>query len=175
MTKKWMMLALMAIGFNTFCFSQTDYKSAIGGRLAPASYYDIVAFSFKTFISEAGALEFNVGGGSKSYHYTNDEYRPFSVSFSAGYQHHFNIPVEGLRWYIGGGLTGFNAFSDESVYEGFGFGFFPTGGIDYKFPNMGLNLSADLRPTIFFTRPDYYDSFNASTFGISARYAFGSR
>jgi len=37
-----------------------------------------------------------------------------------------------------------------------------------------LAVSADYRPTVFVTRPDYYDGFYASNFGVSARYTFGN-
>jgi hypothetical protein len=178
MIKRFCAVALLIMVMGTMAIAQSDesgYKSAIGVRLAPGSYYDFFALSYKTFINTPGALEFNVGVGSKAQYIGVDKYNPFGLSISASYQHHFNIPVEGLRWYIGGGLTGYNAFSSNGQVNGFGFGFFPTGGIDWKIPNIFLNLSADFRPTIFFTRPDYYDSFHTSEFGISARYTLGAR
>jgi hypothetical protein len=175
MMKKLLCMTLIATGISVAATAQGDYRSAIGIRIAPESYYDLFAFSYKTFVSNAGAFELNAGGGTKGYYYTNNRYRPFSLSVSAGYQHHFDIPVTGLKWFIGGGLTGYNAFSGEHRYKGFGFGFYPTGGIDYKFPSIPLNLTADYRPTIFFTRPDYYDSFHASNFGLAARYVIGGR
>ncbi len=67
-------------------FSQSEYKSAIGARLAPESYYDLFAFSYKTFVTDAGALEFNAGGGSRGHGYyignNYDRVRPFSLSVS---------------------------------------------------------------------------------------------
>ncbi|HRP33849.1 MAG TPA: hypothetical protein PKV73_18255 [Agriterribacter sp.] len=175
MIKRMLGITLIAMGISFAVSAQGDYERSIGIRIAPETYYDLFALSYKTFLSDAGAIEFNAGGGTKGYYYTNNRYHPFSLSVSGAYQHHFDIPVQGLKWFVGGGLTAYNAFSGEKRYRGFGFGFFPTGGADYKFPLIPLNLSVDYRPTIFFARPDYYDSFHASNFGISARYVIGGR
>lgn len=154
--------------------AQSDYQSAIGIRLSNG-YSDAVSGSYKTFVTEPGALEFNLGFRGRSY----GSFDWVTVAFSAAYQHHFEIkPVEGLRWYVGGGLTAFNSFSDNDAYKGFGLGIFPTGGIDYKFANIPLNLSADYRPTFSVVDPyddryGYkYDRFYGGNFGVSARYTF---
>ncbi|MFT4024308.1 MAG: hypothetical protein QM664_11050 [Flavihumibacter sp.] len=55
--------------------------------------------------------------------------------------------MPGLQWYIGGGVAAYNSFSNKDYYRGFGLGLFPTGGVDYKFGNIPLNVSADFRPT----------------------------
>lgn len=151
-----------------------DYKSAIGGRLG-TTYYDLLSFSYKTFITPQGAIEFNAGFGAK--HYDHD-YQTFTPSIAGTYQHHFDIkPVDGLKWYIGGGLVMYNTFADDKHdehgdYDGFGLGIYPTGGVDYTFSNIPLNLSADVRPTINLTGPSYYNSFYGN-FGIAARYTIG--
>lgn len=156
--------------------AQSDYQSAIGIRLSSA-YYDAVAASYKTFISDDGALEFNLGFRGHN-NYRTDW---VTAAFSAAYQHHFAIkPVEGLSWYVGGGLSILNSFSSESDYRGFNFGVFATGGVDYKFSNIPLNLSADFRPTLLFGSPyddpayhdRGYNKTHADIFGVSARYTF---
>lgn len=162
----------MAIGLSVIGFAQVNYKNAVGARVAPASYYDFFSVSYKTFLSSAGAIEIDAGLGHKSY----VDHSPTTFAASAAYQHHFAIPVEGLNWFVGGGLTMYNSFSSKhGGYRGLGFGFFPTGGIDYRFPNIPLNLTADYRPTIFFAKPDFQDSFFATNFGISVRYVLGSK
>lgn len=149
-----------------------SYKSAIGLR-AGGGYYDLIAASFKTFISNHGAIELNVGFrpyNSIGYY----GYNWFNLSASAAYQHHFNIKsIAGLKWFVGGGATAFNSFSSYKAYKGFGVGVFPTGGADYKFANIPLNVSVDFRPTIALIKPyKYYNNFYAGNAGVSIRYAF---
>lgn len=169
-------MTLLASTFFLAGNAQTDYKSAIGARFAPESYYDLAAFSYKGFITNAGALEFNAGVGSRGHYNVGSKYNPFAISVSGTYQHHFKIPVQGLRWFVGGGLVAYNSFSDYSKYNGFGFGFYPTGGVDWKVPNVPLNLTADYRPTIIVARPGKLgDNFEARNFGIAVRYTIGQR
>lgn len=169
--KKVLLSFALAAGFMS-AKAQSDYNSAIGGRIG--GYYDLVSASYKTHITEPGALEFNLGFRG----YDRGAYDWATVAFSFAYQHHFPIkPVPGLRWYVGGGLTAYHSFSDNDNLRGFGLGIFPTGGIDYKFEKIPLNLSADVRPTIGvadpYDAPGYkYRSFRGDNFGISARYTF---
>lgn len=151
----------------------SGYKNAIGIR-AGGGYYDLISASYKTFITEQGAIELNLGFRPEVYRGLSD-YNQFHVAFSAAYQHHFDIkPVEGLRWFIGGGATVYNTFSSNKDLRGVGVGLFPTGGADYKFNNIPLNVSADFRPTFAIVKPDYYhySTFTANNFGVSARYTF---
>lgn len=169
--KKVLLSFAMAIGILSAAQAQSDYNSAIGLRIG--GYYDVVSGSFKTHITEPGALEFNLG--VRGY---NGPVDWVTVAASATYQHHFPIkPVPGLRWYVGGGLTAYNSFSDNRYARGFGLGIYPTGGIDYKFESIPLNLSADVRPTFGivdpYDTPGYkYRSFRGDNFGVSARYTF---
>ena len=168
--KKVVLFFLVAVSFSLHLKAQggSDYKSAIGMRLG-TTYYDVVSFSFKTFISPQGALEFNAGFGSKGY----DHGHAGALSFSGTYQHHFDIkPVAGLKWFIGGGATIFNTFSDHDDYDGFGFGIYPTGGVDYKFSNIPLNLTADIRPTFLVANPNNHNNGFIGNLGIAARYTF---
>lgn len=171
--KKFLCLTLIATCLSSALLAQRHYKSSMGVRVAPGSYYDLLAFSYKTFLNEEGAIELNGGFGSKARSVVTDTYNPFAISLSAGYQHHFNIPVAGLRWFVGGGLAGYHNFASNGNVNGVGFGFFPTGGAEWKIPAIPLVVGADYRPTIFFTRPETYDSFFAGNFGVSVRYTFG--
>lgn len=155
--------------------AQSDYSKAIGIRVSPVSNYDAVSASFKTFLTEAGAIELNAGFGGSAAHYLGDNYRTNSFSVSGAYQHHFDIkPVDGLKWYVGGGATVFHTASSykKSDFRGTGVGLFPTGGADYKFKNIPLNVSADWRPTFLVTAPNAYSNFLGDRFGVSARYTF---
>jgi hypothetical protein len=167
--------ALFILSFSATSLHAQDgssYKSGIGLR-AGGGYYDIIAASYKTFITAPGALELNLGFRPYTYHYVSS-YNWFNLSFSASYQHHFPIgSIEGFKWFIGGGATAFNTFSNYDDYKGFGLGIFPTGGVDYKFANIPLNVSADIRPTIALIKPySYYNSFYAGNVGASVRYTF---
>ncbi len=157
--------------------AQTDYSKAIGLRVSPVSNYDMIAVSFKTFLTEAGALELNGGFGTNrvpGWGSILNNYSTTSASISAAYQHHFPIkPVDGLKWYVGGGASVINTFSDTKELKGISAGLFPTGGIDYKFKKIPLNVSADYRPTFVIAKPDRgWNSFLGEQFGIAARYTF---
>ncbi len=149
--------------------AQSTYKSAIGLRVSDG-YYDEVAASLKTFLSNPAAIELNIG--FRDYGYFG--YSWFNLSASLSFQYHFKIgSVAGLRWFIGGGATAFNTFSSYSDYKGFGVGVFPTAGADYKFKKIPLDVSADIRPTIAVIKPyEYYDDFYVANVGVSARYTF---
>jgi len=175
--------ALLAIGVSFGAFAQ-PYHKGIGLRITPSnSYYDLVTASYKFFITDPGAIELNAGFGLKGYggYYVGNNYyrssKPFNFSISASYQHHFEIPVRGggLYWFIGGGLVGYRSFSSDGQFDGFGFGLFPTGGVDFKIPRIPLAVSADYRPTFFVAKPDYYDGFYGTNFGVSARYTIGEK
>ncbi|HEX7754481.1 MAG TPA: hypothetical protein VF421_04010 [Niabella sp.] len=152
--------------------AQSSYKQAIGARLSSNTRYDAFAASYKFFVTHPGAIELNLGVGGDNYRYNGHDRRAFGINFAGTYQHHFDIkPVPGLKWFIGGGLTMFNSSAKLDHYEGFGLGIYPTGGADYKFAKIPLNLSADVRPTFHITAPDSYDTFYPYV-GIAARYTF---
>ncbi|HEY8396475.1 MAG TPA: hypothetical protein VIK80_00960, partial [Flavihumibacter sp.] len=80
--KKVLLSFAMAIGILSAAQAQSDYNSAIGLRIG--GYYDVVSGSFKTHITEPGALEFNLG--VRGY---NGPVDWVTVAASATYQHHF--------------------------------------------------------------------------------------
>ena len=156
--------------------SAQDYKNSIGLRLG-SGYYDVVAASFKTFISEPAALEFNLGIRPYSASAWNNDHAAkdkwTNVSISGAYQHHFPIAsIEGFKWYVGGGIVASNSFSKSDYYSGFNLGIFPTGGVDYKLKNAPFAFSVDLRPTVHIVEAyDYYNGFYFNG-GVTARYIF---
>lgn len=146
--------------------AQNSYQSAIGVRAGIP-----IAASFKHFVSDPGAIEVDAG-------FWHD---PVSYGFTyftlgAMYQYHFPITgVQGLRWYVGGGVVAqfFHYNSDWGANKpaSTAFGINAVGGIDYKFSDLPLNLSADWTPTVFLAKA-YYDSFRPGYFGVCARYTF---
>jgi len=158
--------------------AQANYKNAIGARLSTYTPYDAVAVSYKNFLSDHGAVEFDFGFGGKNMIIPNSagkkSYSP-GISLTGSYQYHSKIETptnEGLSWFGGGGLTLFNIFSKNDLYGGFGSGLFATAGIDYKFKAVPVNLTADWRPTVFVSSPDWFPPLQFGTVGISARYTF---
>jgi len=91
--------------------SAQDYRSSIGIRFG-GGYYDLFGAAFKTFISEPGALEFDLGvKPSIGYGVYSDGIT--NLSLSGAYQHHFPIgTIEGFKWFVGGGVIIANTFSD---------------------------------------------------------------
>jgi hypothetical protein len=148
--------------------AQSEYKSAIGGRVGIP-----IAGSIKHFISKAGALEGYAGfrdAGSSNY------YNGVNITIGGMYQHHFPIgDIDGFQWYIGGGaLVQFYNIDDNrntNNYSSTGFALNGVGGVDYKFKSIPLNVSADWMPT-FFLNKTYYNNFGAGYGGLAARYTF---
>jgi len=166
--KKFLNALVILFVFAFAANAQSDYKSAIGIRFG-SGYYDAVSVSYKTFLSEPGAIELNAGFRG----YGIVGYNWFNLSVAGSYQHHFNIgAVPGLKWFVGGGLVASNSFSSYDYYTGFGLGLFATGGVDYKFSKIPLNVTVDIRPTFTLIEPyDYYNGFYPNG-GVAARYTF---
>jgi hypothetical protein len=175
--KRPLIILSMAIIYFNPVFSQTTYHTAIGLRLG-TGYSDLLSLSLKTFISDGpGALEFNLGIKPSTDYVTGCCTTDYSdvtmISVSASYQYHVPITaVPGLQWFVGGGFTLNNTFSSNSGYSGIGLGLFPTGGGDYKFGKIPLDVSIDIRPTFRIASPSYYnyENFYFPDFGFSARY-----
>ncbi len=116
------------------------YKSAIGVR---AGYP--WAATFKTFISDNSAIE--LYGAARGY--TNYGW----ISINGAYQLHFPIEgVDGLQWYVGAG-AGIHfwhyskAFGDPDAKQSISVhGYL---GLDYKLPDIPLNVTLDWVPNIF--------------------------
>lgn len=176
--KKCLLALSVAVLISAAGFTQVtggDYKAGIGLRLG-GGYYDLVAASLKVFPRVQSAFEFNLG--IKPWGLYTSYGRHTFVSASASYQHHFPISnIEGFKWFIGGGLTAYNSFSSDEDVRGVGLAIFPTGGVEYKFPEIPLAVSADLRPSVslfdtFDKRFKKYNDFYFGNFGIAARYTF---
>ncbi len=155
-----------AFFFVTNTVQGQDYKRSIGLRFGVP-----LSASYKHFLNEKGAIEVTAGyrswSGFASY-----------LSLNGSYQHHAAInSVAGLKWYVGGG-AGINIWSYDDVYKGLGvntasttFSVFGIIGLDYKFADYPINISADWAPT-FFIGSGYFNGFGAGYGSLAARYTF---
>jgi hypothetical protein len=137
------------------CFSIStkaqEYKTAVGIRLGPNSAAIAPGFTVKHFLNEKHAVEgiigFKDGVGICGLY---DWYHPVNS-------------VEHLQWFIGAG--GYAAYRTKTAYIG-GAGIV---GLDYKFPEIPLNISIDWKPELNIVETV---GFEASGVGFSARFTF---
>ena len=127
-----------------------DYKVGLGVRLSNSTPTLNNSITIKYFMTQGHALEGLISFGSR---------------FGIGglYEVHKPTTATGLNWFFGGGA--YIGFQDSNTYLG------PTGiiGLDYKFPNIPLNLSLDWKPELDII-PDI--NFVPDAFAISARFTF---
>ncbi len=161
MKKLFFLLAFLGTILFSNAIHAQSYNSAIGLRLGYP-----VSVTYKKFLTESNALELFAGYRGNTF------YNWFSVG--AAYQIHKPINgVENLQWYFGGGATalfysydsGFDFGDSGSV----GIGIFGNLGLDYKFPNTPINLSADWMPTLFVGN-GYLTGFGGGYGALSVRY-----
>ncbi len=144
------LLFLCIISIVSFSVKAQDYKFAAGIRLSNSTPTLNNSASVKYFVTETSAIEGLVSFGSR---------------FGVGglLEIHKPLHQDGLRWFYGGGA--YVGFEGGSTYLG------PTGiiGLDYKFPNIPLNLSLDWKPEL-----DIMPKirFVPDAFALSARFAF---
>lgn len=135
-----------------------SYQSAIGARLGAP-----FAASYKTFISEPGAIElFAAFWGRPGYNW---------FSANGAYQHHFPITgVDNLAWYAGGGAgVQFWSWSGAALDNAStSISIMGVIGLDYKFADIPLNLSLDWMPTYFLG--GFLGGFGGGYGSLSARY-----
>ncbi len=135
-----------------FCIAATahaqDYRFGIGLRLSNSTPTLNSSVTGKYFVTERSAVEGLVSFGSRfGMGALLEIYQPFSTP--------------GLKWFYGGGF--YVGWQDKNTYLG------PTGiiGLDYKFPNVPINLSADWKPELDIT-PRI--NFVPDAFAVSIRF-----
>ena len=125
------------IGFIFLCGSRVlaqDYRMALGIRLSSSDATLSNSISGKYFITDRSAIEGLISFGNR-----------FGVGGLLEIHNPFAVP--GFKWFYGGGVyvgNGGYEKSDNATYFG------PKGiiGLDYKFPNIPLNLSLDFKPEL---------------------------
>lgn len=138
---------VLLLGFTA---NAQDYRFALGVRLSNASPTLNNSITGKYFVTETSAVEGIVSFGSR-----------FGVG--ALLELHRPFKSAGFSWFYGGGA--YVGFQSNDTYLG------PTGiiGLDYKFPNLPLNLSLDWKPELDIL-PKV--AFIPDAFALSARFAF---
>ena len=136
-----------------------SYNSAIGARLG----YPL-SLSYKKFVSDRAAIEGILGFRS---------YSGYSwINIGGLYEIHNELPsVDGLSWYYGAGASVYIwSWDDNFVNPGSGTSIGISGviGLDYKFADIPLNISADWVPTFFLN--GYGNGFAGGYGGLGVRY-----
>jgi hypothetical protein len=143
-------LVLIVLASTFFTASAQDYKVAIGVRLSNATPTLSNSITMKYNMNQKHTIEGLLSFGSR-------------FGMGALFEVNNMTTVQGLNWFYGGGA--YVGFEKGDTYLG------PTGiiGLDYKFPNIPLNLSLDWKPEL-----DFIPAINfvPDAFGFSARFTF---
>ncbi len=144
-------LFISLISFFSISLTAQEYKTAVGIRLGPNSPAIAPGFTVKHFLDEKHAIEGIVGVNN-------------GIGVCGLYEWHFPITsVEHLQWYAGVGAYAAYRYS-TSFIGGAG-----VIGVDYKFPDIPLNISIDWKPELNIIESV---GFEASGVGFSARFTF---
>jgi len=130
-----------------------NYKTALGIRLSTSEAVVNNAVTFKYFLNEKAALEAIFAFGDPT-------------ALGALFEVHKPINnVENLRWFYGaGGYIGFSRPDPLVGAQG-------IVGLDYKFPNLPLNLTLDWKPELNIITDI---NFEPAAIGFSIRFTFGT-
>lgn len=143
-----------------------DYNSAIGLRLGVYTFANV---SYKQFLNESAAFE--VYGGGRTWGVFGFRYSRFEVG--ALYQHHMDLdlePLPNLRWYVAGGAYAGLYTGNWTGSTGLDLGVMAGPGLDYKFPDLPLNVSLDFYIGLNLIRGGDFPIFGVRQGGLSVRY-----
>ena len=148
---KKVLFLLSVAGIFSVGLKAQEYKTAVGIRLGPNSPAIAPGFTVKHFLDEKHAIEGIVGINN-------------GIGVCGLYEWHFPVAaVEHLQWFAGAGA--YAAYRYKTTYIG-GAGIV---GVDYKFPEIPLNISIDWKPELNIIQNV---GFEASGVGFSARFTF---
>ena len=137
----------------------SSFKAAVGLKFIYG-----LSLTGKVFISGNSALEgilrYNTAGGLGS-----------NIAFTGLYEYHQSIKdVAGLRWYVGGGgHVNYFSWKDNDLDAVTTFGVAGIIGLEYKFKNLPLAVSADWQPGYIISNNI---GFSAENGGIGVKYTF---
>ena len=160
-------IAILAAGLLTGIFffqdaSAQEYKTALGVRLSSAAPIVNNSVSIKQFVNEKMAIEGLLSFGDP-------------LAFGLMAEFHKPLSAAGLQYfYGGGGYLGFIKTYDPNKLRNetnVNVGAQGIVGLDYKFPNVPLNLTLDWKPELNIVSDI---NFEPAAIGFSARFTFGS-
>jgi hypothetical protein len=142
-------LLICCLAMLSVAVSAQGYHTALGVRLGSSLPAVKSGITLKQFIGNnafEAILSFGDGG-----------------AICGLYEIHKRLPMENLRWFVGfGGYTGLTNKLTNVGAAG-------ILGIDYKFPLIPINITADWKPELrLLSNP----GFESSGIGFSARYIF---
>src|SRR5688572_17460256 len=158
--KKIFFAILVMVAISSTASAQ-DYKTALGVRLSSSAAMVNNSISFKQFFNDKTAIE---------------AYFSFGEPLSLGAMLEFHKPLapSGLKYYYGaGGYIGFVKTVNVNTQKTSttpNFGAQGVIGLDYKFPNVPLNLSLDWKPELNIVSDI---NFEPAAIGFTARFTFG--
>ncbi len=140
-----------------------DYKTALGVRLSSSAPAVNNSISIKHFVTNKMALEGLFSFGDPlALGLLIEIHKPFSSS--------------GLQWYYGAGgyLSFVKTYNPNKQRNETNTNFGAQGvlGLDYKFPNVPLNLSMDWKPELNIVSDI---NFEPAAVGFTARFTFGKK
>jgi len=147
--------AMAVLTFSSAAQNRTtnskSYKTAIGAKLLNGG-----GVSLKTFLADRKAVEF-IG----FFYYKG-------TRITGLYEFHGGLNTEGnLRWYLGVG--GHASIYNSGLRSLRGFGLDGVVGMDFKFPNLPLNIALDWQPAIELGAGDL-NGFKDNWGGLAIRY-----
>jgi len=147
-------IKILSVFVLTFCFfsATAQYKSAAGVRFADNTILGTYKLNMNDRLSVEGMAGFPTSNGADG--------------LIVGAEFHLNTDIpdlDNLRWFYGGGANLW--IGDGSLLFAYG-----TGGLDYFFEDIPLNLSLQVLPGIYFF--DGGSDFEVD-FALSARYILG--
>lgn len=138
--------------------AQSSYKNAIGVRLGAYN-----GLNYKTFISAANALDFNLS--FRSFKGDNKLFRLTGL-----YEIHNPIAnAAGLKWYYGAGASIGSRRYYKNDENDLYLAVVGVLGLDYKFAEAPINVALDWRPEFELTP---FTDINEGDVGLAVRFTF---
>lgn len=147
--KKTIKIASVFVMILCFFSSEAQYNSAAGIRISDGAFLGTYKLNMNNKLSLEGMAGFSTSNNSDG------------IVLGAEFHLNTEIPdIENLRWFYGAGALLGIGEGDSGLFA------FGTGGADYSFEEIPLNLSLQGMPGLFFGNTS---KFNID-FAISARY-----